>query len=529
MIKLVIADDEERVCRLIDALGDWDGLGIKVAGIAHNGVEALELLNKERVDILITDIRMPGYSGLELIERVRKTSDHTRIIIISGYASFEYAQTALKYGVNDYLLKPISRQGLNDSLRTLCAQILKEREQSRIQEESSQEREEELSRIRKTLLSDLINVNDLALSEDKLRDLYYFQARRGCYRVFILRMDCCKEKMEEETASHFWTRTEEIFLKETEKICFDQVLMQQGACLFGLIHYAPAAEESIRRTCRNVLNRIMARQEIFGVAELTLAMGEEVRDPSDLDRSLLSARRRVAERILEGPGKMIDRNVETQELFGKRLLDKFSREIGFAIDNLDKAGLVHACSLLRQQVHENKNAHGWEILELAMEAGTAFTRILELQGSREHLKKYQKACEDSTTVDQLFDTLQDFTVGQLEQFITAREEETARPIRVARQYIHQHYAEPITLEEVSEKAGLSPAYFSALFKKETDVGFAKYLINERIEAAKELLRETSLPVQDICRRVGYNDPKHFTHLFEKTTGVKPAVYRRLYG
>ena len=71
MIKLVIADDEERVCRLIDALGDWDGLGIKVAGIAHNGVEALELLNKERVDILITDIRMPGYSGLELIDDIR--------------------------------------------------------------------------------------------------------------------------------------------------------------------------------------------------------------------------------------------------------------------------------------------------------------------------------------------------------------------------------------------------------------------------------------------------------------------------
>ena len=132
MIKLVIADDEERVCRLINALGDWDTLGIKVVGIARNGVEALQLLGREKVDILITDIRMPGYNGLELIERVKKLSDSTKVIIISGYASFEYAQNALKYGVNDYLLKPISRQALNESLQSLCCQIQKEKEQNRI-------------------------------------------------------------------------------------------------------------------------------------------------------------------------------------------------------------------------------------------------------------------------------------------------------------------------------------------------------------------------------------------------------------
>ena len=214
MIKLVIADDEERVCRLINALGDWDTLGIKVVGIARNGVEALQLLGREKVDILITDIRMPGYNGLELIERVKKLSDSTKVIIISGYASFEYAQNALKYGVNDYLLKPISRQALNESLQSLCCQIQKEKEQNRILEDSSREREEELSRIRRTLLNDLINVQSLALSENKLEEQYHFHARKGCYRVFILKMDLPHEKMEEETAAHFWNRAEELFLKE---------------------------------------------------------------------------------------------------------------------------------------------------------------------------------------------------------------------------------------------------------------------------------------------------------------------------
>lgn len=120
-------------------------------------------------------------------------------------------------------------------------------------------------------------------------------------------------------------------------------------------------------------------------------------------------------------------------------------------------------------------------------------------------------------------------ITKVNQMIALREEDSVRPVRLAKQYIHNHYQEQITLEEVSDYVGLTPAYFSVMFKKETEIGFAKYLINERIEGAKDLLRESTLSVADICRKVGYNDPKHFTRLFEKNVGVKPAVYRKLYG
>jgi len=129
----------------------------------------------------------------------------------------------------------------------------------------------------------------------------------------------------------------------------------------------------------------------------------------------------------------------------------------------------------------------------------------------------------------LFTCLLDFMLTKVNQMIALREEDSVRPVRLAKQYIHNHYQEQITLEEVSDYVGLTPAYFSVMFKKETEIGFAKYLINERIEGAKDLLRESTLSVADICRKVGYNDPKHFTRLFEKNVGVKPAVYRKLYG
>ena len=120
VLKVVIADDEARILSLIRLLPDWDALGIEVAGTAGNGLEALALIERERPDILITDIRMPGCQGLELIERARRTVPDIEIIIISGYAHFEYAQTAIKLGVGDYLLKPIKKDELTATLSKLA-------------------------------------------------------------------------------------------------------------------------------------------------------------------------------------------------------------------------------------------------------------------------------------------------------------------------------------------------------------------------------------------------------------------------
>ena len=100
---------------------------------------------------------------------------------------------------------------------------------------------------------------------------------------------------------------------------------------------------------------------------------------------------------------------------------------------------------------------------------------------------------------------------------------------MAKQFIQENYGQNITLEDVCGAVGFSSAYFSALFKKETGEGFSKYLTQVRVDRAKELLRETDLPVTEICQAVGYSDRKHFTQTFHKMTGVNPAEFRRLYG
>ena len=115
-MKVLIADDEIKVCRLIQHLVDWDALEMDIVGFANDGKTAYENICEKKPDIVITDIRMPIYDGLELISRAKETNPEINFIVISGYSQFEYAQQAIKYGVKDYLLKPLKKRELENSL-----------------------------------------------------------------------------------------------------------------------------------------------------------------------------------------------------------------------------------------------------------------------------------------------------------------------------------------------------------------------------------------------------------------------------
>ena len=127
MLKMIIADDERVIRETISQMLDWESLGIELIGVCKNGIEVYNMILDESPDIVMTDIRMPGCSGLELIDQVKRDDQSLEIVIISGYAHFEYAQQAIKYGVGDYLLKPISKTELTATLQKLAGRICAQR------------------------------------------------------------------------------------------------------------------------------------------------------------------------------------------------------------------------------------------------------------------------------------------------------------------------------------------------------------------------------------------------------------------
>ena len=119
MLRVVIADDEPKVNLLLQKIVNWEALGFEIVGTAQDGIHALELIRKEKPDLVMTDIRMPGCDGMELIRQAKEVKPDILFIVVSGYRQFEYARTALKYGVEDYLLKPVKADELTRLLKNI--------------------------------------------------------------------------------------------------------------------------------------------------------------------------------------------------------------------------------------------------------------------------------------------------------------------------------------------------------------------------------------------------------------------------
>ena len=530
MLNVVIADDEEKICRLILALGDWENLGMRVAGTAANGYEALEYIEKKSIDILITDIRMPGLSGIELIEKVNKLSPATRIIIVSGYAEFEYAQAAVHYGVTDYLLKPINRNLLNEALKKISTRINGDKDREKELDISRKILDSDKETVRSALISELLVNPESQIPRDVLRERYRIADECDLWQFFCGRL-AEKEGPGKDSPGQecYWNKIESVISEQLKSCCREKVLLRQGKYLYGLMGFSGKDSEKIRKALRGCVNQAESLKGILRGGTLSIALGLPVKDSKELGKSLMTARRAVAERLISGHGRLLEWKTEKSTIYEKQLLDRYSRAVTSALEVCSGEGLKLAIEDMKTESVNTPGVCGWELMELVQQAGSMFIMRLNLQEQTEKLEEFYEKCGDCNTSDELFLELNTLTETCMKDLSEQRESDIVRSVRQAKQYLQNHYPEQITLEGVSEYLGLNSAYFSTLFKKETGTGFSKYLVNVRVEAAKELLRESNDTVAEICRRVGYNDVKHFSKIFEQNAGVKPAVYRKLYG
>ncbi len=529
MLKVIIADDERLICRLVQALADWESLGMEVAALAENGLEALELIKSREPDILITDIRMPGCDGLELIRSAKELMPDLEVVIISGYAHFEYAQKAMKYGAGYYLLKPIKQTELMETLvkiREKCQARQETRSAIHRQHQNSQE---DLRRIRESLMKDLLSGSLADLTAENLRGSYHVDTAGDMYQVFMVKMDCSMEQVNRTAAKVIQEKIRDIFHHTMSSICCDMVLYFQSYTGYGLLNYDSGRRDEVRRGLRECLSHLEVKKDLMGPLDFTLSLGVPAAAPALLGASLEWAKGAMWERLMEGTGRLLEAVPVGSGLEKQNLLDRYMKLMEHSVDtlNLEEAG--EACGMLEREALGLERICGREILELVLSAGRLFIARTALNNVEEIQQDFAARCRQCSTVGGLFGQLKQIQTRLLSEARDLRSNEAARPIRIAKQYVMQHYQEPITLETVCEDIGFSVNYFSTLFKRETGEGFAKYLTRVRMEEAKTLLRETSLPVAEICGRVGYSDRKHFTHTFHKDTGLNPAEYRKLYG
>ena len=322
MLRVVVADDEDRVCQLILMLADWNSLGMEVAGVASNGLEALELVERLHPDILVTDIRMPGCHGLELIQRAKEKFPQLEIVIISGYAHFEFAQTAIKYGVGDYLLKPIKREELMSTLEKL-GQRCRQRACSAVEmERLRQANRETADQLRARLPLGLLGQRLEAVTEELLWDTYRFRAKPGLCQAVLLKIDGPSGSFSAATLEIVQDKALKIFQRELAPLCHETLLAFQKGWGCCLLNYPGERQEAVRKHLRGCLDQLLAQRTIFGPLEFSLALGPIADRAEDLPGCARAARWAAADRLIQGTGRLLEGGPCPPELDRDQLLEQ---------------------------------------------------------------------------------------------------------------------------------------------------------------------------------------------------------------
>lgn len=533
MLNILIADDERGIIKLVKNLIDPSVVRVRVVGEATNGMDAYQKIGQLRPDVVITDIRMPGMNGLQLIEQVTKEFPDTAFIVISGYPEFEYAQTALKFGTSDYLLKPIKKAELNGALLRLAQKKDDAAEEKTQLDHMERQLSVNKGLLRKNALQDLCS----GKPERVQRALYTFQ-QEETFPSSENGWRCIGRVLLDDPAkggNEFSPEIIEALLQKIARSLAQDCLDIETVCVrsTGVLYLCCTAEQGKPEQKCEGLNALLSNDSYkYEFFSITVAFGKMVYCAQDLLESWETAVAAGRSRIDLGSGRSLYYPLLPERV--KKPADPLSANmlalIRKHLANLDEK---EVCGLIRQMFLDWRGGVRaasvlydlcWEIITVIqqeLQNNLADCQIPEAEDSLVRL-------ELCSTAVMLRDVCIDYASKAVASCIEQRANRESRPVRVARQYMEQHYDQPITLEQLAKLSFLNPVYFSTIFKKETGASFTAYLVKLRMEKACELLKTGSITVAETAERVGYQDVRYFSRLFAKSVGIKPKEYKKFY-
>ncbi len=534
MLKVLIADDERKVCQLIEKLVDWQALDMQVAATAENGIEALEMIREHQPDIVITDIRMPGYDGLDLIRLGKEADPKIEFIIISGYRHFEYAQTAIRYGVSAYILKPIKKEDLTGTLKKLGSKFQERTRLLSYAEQMEQTMKTDEGTLRQTFLSDLIcrrNRERLTCPPEEIGHKFHFSFCPGCFCIAILKLDG-RVLDDPENLRFMAEKARGILKQQLEGLVHEYEIADMGSTFCLLLNFGEDRRIDIRRQLKSCLDEIRIQGGILEELSATMALGTVSQELAGTEASLKSARLWIEERLVAGTGKLYEGEPPKKGSFPEsQMFSDFNKKMVQALESLEVAQVREVMAGLKAGMLARPGTTGHEILQMTREVCNLYLfsmKNYQIRTEEDLLERFLVGADNRASASELFDYLIQTVTVSYEKAAKLKRQDENRPVRIVKQYVAEHYREALTLEQVSAAAGLSPAYLSTVFKKNTGMTFLEYLSKSRMDGAKLLLKETDRTVADICGAVGYNDVRYFTKTFTKYTGLKPNEYRKLY-
>lgn len=537
MYTAIIVDDNPADRRGIPTLLDWSGLGIEIAGTCSNGEEAIQVLCRKKIDIVLTDIVMPIMNGIELAEHIQESFKRTKIVFMSCYSDFEYARTAVDMKIYGYVLKPIIPLEFEKVIHKLLQEFAEENIRESEKEEMVRQIHDMLPAVREQFFRELLSLKTFKPEEisHRMEFLRLGDVQNSRYAVLSLIVNHYDTDMQELNSEDFYYVS--FSIKELMS-AFLKPGMRAFPLSFSGEDYSIViflSEEAVARRYGDVMDMAV---EIHTAIASKLKIGTTIgisRISGDLAEAHALYRQSVesCRTSFYGEGNPI----VLYETIESKSLPQTDRETDFAelhreikeiaatgdetaaadfigrLFGADAAALPerHARTLALTIV----NMVAVVMIEMEYSFSDAFGRETAVW---EALSRQKTTANIRSWLLSLFKTLREY-------ISVKNRSRSSRLVDTVKRIIMERYHEQITVDDISREVFLSQRYANSIFKKETGKTIFDYLLEFRLEAAKKLLADKDSRIAEVCEKVGYENKSYFALMFKRYTGLSPTEYK----
>lgn len=508
MYRIIIADDEPIMRKGLMTLVDWKALDCEIVFAASDGQAVIDALAQYKPDIAILDIKMPRKSGIDVACHIYEKKLPVKVILLTAYADFSYAQQAISYGVSEYVTKTGAMSGIVEAVEKCKAQLVQA-------QQTTVQNPEQVNLFLKSVLDGSLYDQNLILEKVSRYHLDFSQ----CY---ILSIDFVSIKPLNSTAENRIINNLESLLQsvfQLERICF----IPMGKNRFCVVLFAPGG--TIHHSCVQVaetFSNLTGHLVYIGISHTVYSVFE------------LAAALKQADEALEE--RFFEQDKAVHSFMHKPAMDKVQNKEALSFvtgiaSSVEMGNEKEAVSLLERLflIQKNNNSNpeevkkeGLMLLNLCkIQLGHLGATLSELADSNGDFYATIQNCRFHS---EYCDVLRSLTIGCC-RTIASTLQYSSDAVLMAQNYIEKNYHHPITQSEIAAAINVNPSYLSRIFKNRTGVNMMDAINRKKIKHARELLDVGQLKIYEVAAVVGIEDTAYFSHLFKKYMGVSPKAYQ----
>lgn len=506
MLNVMIVDDETIARDDLKNLIDWETYGFRISAEASNGINALKIFQKNPVDLIITDITMPVMDGLKMAEKIIEKNSTVKFIFLTAYEDFDFARKAMRLGINSYIIKhEMDEQTIVAELNKIKREIYEDIRQKKFSNDN----------VYKAFFSETVMEDEFKA----LTDEYFRSIKNGNSVILIIDFsDAVMDELLKERLITITKSTLEGFV-EVERshiFCFSDKSISILLNLKTTVSYANTYH-TILHICNAMQDKIMHLLMI----KPFICVSRIIQSIDKMQDIYLQAMEELKQKFFYRVSSVIfcdqhnDYNnhydyVQELEKLNQSITDRNYDMVRWQIEDI----------LLHKIAQAKNHKMLWDCLNKMI----AMISNMELfESNEDRLISTINLYKTLSGLKNIYG-IYDYLIGIINEIESSENNKYSLKMKSVIDYINHHYHEDITLQSIADLAGVSATYMSQLFKHNIGISFKHYLVQVRIEKAKEMLSLGKYKIYEVGEKVGFHSTQYFCTTFKQITGITPKEY-----